>query len=72
MALQAATGLSDTIREGMSANESPELLIKRFEKAAESNIRRSYIDGHPVEEIIESAPVLKVGLMCLPERTVQL
>ncbi|KAL9046131.1 MAG: hypothetical protein Q9214_000951, partial [Letrouitia sp. 1 TL-2023] len=41
-------------------------MIKQLEKQADPRFRRTYTNGLPLEQVIESAPVLTVGLKFLP------
>jgi hypothetical protein len=42
------------------------LMLKRFEKRADENVRRTYMEGVMMPEIDDSAPVPKIGLTFLP------
>ena len=46
--------------------EETDFMIKQLEKQADPRLRRTYANGHPLEEVIESAPILTVGLKFLP------
>jgi hypothetical protein len=54
-----------SIRQEISVEDTA-LMIKRLEKAADTGLRRTYVDGQPVKDVNESAPILKVGLSYLP------
>ena len=41
-------------------------MVQQLEKKADPRLRRTYTNGKALEEVIESAPVLKVGLVFLP------
>ncbi|KAF2670095.1 hypothetical protein BT63DRAFT_229370 [Microthyrium microscopicum] len=56
----------DGIKTEIMALETPELMIMRLERTADSTYRRSYVDGNQVREIIPDAPVLNVGICFLP------
>jgi hypothetical protein len=56
----------DDMRDGVISLEGTDLMIKRLEKAADTGFKMSYVDGQPVRDVIDGAPVLKVGLSFLP------
>ena len=46
--------------------EQTDFMIQRLERKADPRLRQTYANGLPLEEIIDSAPVLRVGLTFLP------
>ena len=48
------------------APDQTDFMIKKLEKQADPRLRRTYANGLPLEEVIDSAPVLTVGLKFLP------
>ncbi|KAF2093457.1 hypothetical protein NA57DRAFT_81383 [Rhizodiscina lignyota] len=64
--MQAALDVMDGIQKEMITIEDTDLMIKRIERAADMGFRRSYAGGQPVREVLENAPILKVGLSFLP------
>jgi hypothetical protein len=64
--MEAANKVMDDIRNSVIAYEDPKSILRRFERPAHKSIRRTYVDGKQVHEIIPDAPILSVGLMFLP------
>ena len=48
------------------APEQTDFMIKQLEKQADPRLRQTYANGLALEDVIESAPVLTVGLKFLP------
>ena len=46
--------------------EQLDFMVQQLEKKADPRLRRTYTNGKPLEEVIDSAPVLTVGLVFLP------
>ncbi len=46
--------------------EQTDFMIQQLERKPDPRLRTTYANGLPLEEVIDSAPVLKVGLMFLP------
>jgi len=46
--------------------EQTDLMIQQMEKRADKRLRRTYSNGIPLPEVLDSARVLTVGLMFLP------
>jgi hypothetical protein len=63
--IEVSLQVMNSIRQEISV-EDPALMIKRLEKAADHGLRRTYVDGQPVKDVNENAPILKVGLSYLP------
>jgi hypothetical protein len=63
--IEVSLQVMKSIRQEISVEDTA-LMIKRLEKAADTGLRRTYVDGQPVKHVNESAPILKVGLSYLP------
>ncbi|KAL8765191.1 MAG: hypothetical protein Q9209_007652 [Squamulea sp. 1 TL-2023] len=48
------------------APEQTDFMIQSLERKADLRLRRTYVNGVPMEEVLNSAPVLTVGLKFLP------
>ena len=48
------------------APEQTDYMIQQLERKADLRLRRTYANGLPLEEVLDSAPVLTVGLTFLP------
>jgi len=46
--------------------EETELMIKRLEKRADERIQRSYAEGQFLDQVVEGAVVLRVGIVFMP------
>ena len=46
--------------------EQTDFMIQQLERKADPRLRRTYANGLPLEEVLDSAPVLTVGLTFLP------
>jgi hypothetical protein len=63
--IEVSLQVMNSIRQEISVEDTA-LMIKRLEKAADHGLRRTYVDGQPLKDVNESAPILKVGLSYLP------
>jgi hypothetical protein len=63
--IEVSLQVMNSIRQEISVEDTA-LMIKRLEKAADHGLRRTYVDGQPVKDVNESAPILEVGLSYLP------
>lgn len=50
----------------MLAPEQTDFMIQSLERKADLRLKRTYVNGQPIEEVLSSAPVLTVGLKFLP------
>ena len=64
--LDAKTRIWESLSNKMLPPEETDLMIKRLEKKGDIRTRRTYVEGIAGPEVIESAPVLRVGLIFLP------
>lgn len=53
------------IRDAMCSSEDTQAMMKRLEIAPDKHLRRTYVAGHPTEQVNLADPVLKVGLCFL-------
>jgi hypothetical protein len=63
--VEAALQVYNGIRDNMMTIEDTELMIKRLEKQADKGFQRSFVDGRPARDVVDGAPILKVGLSFL-------
>ncbi|KAL9620650.1 MAG: hypothetical protein Q9160_004786 [Pyrenula sp. 1 TL-2023] len=65
-ALQERNRLWTEIANKYIPPEETDLMVRRLEKRADRSFQRTYIEGVPISEVQEAAPVLKVALNFLP------
>ena len=65
-ALQAKSEAYAEYTNKTLAPEQTDFMIQSLERKADLRLRRTYVNGLPLDEVLESAPVLTVGLKFLP------
>lgn len=65
-ALKAKSEAYDDYSNKTLGPEQTDFMIQQFERKPDPQLRRTYANGLELEEVVESAPVLTVGLTFLP------
>ena len=65
-ALKAKSDTYNDFTNKTLAPEQTDFMIKQLEKQADPRLRRTYTNGLPLEQVVDSALVLRVGLKFLP------